>query len=526
MPRKIALTPGDLDADGHRGGMTGLGVMPAGPHVDRRTASEGSVADPEAVTSGQRNEDDEVGTEGEDRRGRRWYGLLVVILLLLLLLCCAVTSVDLIVTKGPQQARFIARNLTCLQCHTEMIPLYAKSSVHNPFLQRECTVCHTPHGRQVTSIVTQSPGKTIRRYETIVRWLPLRWWFGILEGFGLGGGSSVTASSSGGTVVSKATKETAAGASHLVSPPDQLCWTCHGDMGLLLGDQYQHLPFSKGQCLGCHDPHASDFRALLSQAPDKLCFTCHPIGEQINRAMAHPPAKNGQCTSCHSPHASQFKGILVASQRDVCFGCHPSVASLVSMPVQHEPFVNDDCTGCHEPHGSDFSPLLDSPQPTLCYRCHPAIQNQFAQASHHPIGVELRCSSCHDPHAAQYKGLITARNNDFCFECHGEKKATYDDSLHKNRLCIQCHTPHGSQYSPMLTKANPDLCLSCHPDFEGQGKHPVRPAFFDIHAKEGLTCTSSCHNPHGSSYQYMIRNFNWSQDGMCLQCHLYVGIRF
>ena len=80
--------------------------------------------------------------------------------------------------------------------------------------------------------------------------------------------------------------------------------------------------------------------------------------------------------------------------------------------------------------------------------------------------------------------------------------------------------------SPILVAENPDLCLECHPAFEGQNKHPVRQEFFDVHAKKGLTCSSSCHNPHGTDYEFMIRNFNSPQDGQCLQCHKFVGIYF
>jgi predicted CXXCH cytochrome family protein len=484
------------------------------------------LSDPEVVVDDVKP-NIEAGSQGEDEQRRRpWYGLLVVILLLMLLLCCAVTTVDIVVTRGPQQARFIARNLACLQCHTELIPDFTKPVVHQPFIKKECTTCHTPHGSQVTAIVTQGTGSTIQRYTTLVQWLPLKWWVSIWEGLSGQSSSSTTVVTSGGKVISKTTKDVAGGKSNLVMPADQLCWMCHGNMGPLLSDAYQHQPFSAGRCTNCHDPHASDYAGLLTQAPNKLCFTCHPIGSEINRAQAHPPAKQGWCIDCHNPHASDFKGILVAQQRELCFRCHPTVAVLADMPVQHQPFLANNCTGCHEPHGSDYPPLLDAPQPGLCYKCHPQIQNQFAQKSHHPIGVELTCGSCHDPHAAQYRGLVNAQNNNFCYQCHGDKRALYEKSPHINTLCIRCHTPHGSQYSPILVDSNPDLCLGCHPTLEGRNKHPVRPSSFDVHAQKGLTCTSTCHDPHGTRFDFMIKNIPAQFDGQCLQCHKYVGIYF
>ena len=485
------------------------------------------MPDPEVVGGDDvdtRSDPDSVGAE--DERKRPWYGLLVVILLLLLLLCCGVTAADLVITRGSEQARFMARNLTCLQCHTELIPDFSRLTVHQPFAFKECTVCHTPHGKQVTSIVSRSPGRTIQRFRTLIQWLPLRLWLTGWERISGRPSSAAVVATDGGKILSKTTKDAQGETSHLTVPADKLCWTCHGSMGALLGDQYQHRPFTSGQCLSCHNPHASDFGALLTQAPNKLCFTCHPMGAQINRMQAHPPAKAGWCTDCHSPHASNNKGILVARQRELCFRCHPTVGVLANMPVQHQPFLNDNCTGCHEPHGADYSPLLVQAQPGLCYQCHPAIQNQFAEPSHHPIGIELTCGSCHNPHAAQYAGLIDAQNNQFCYQCHGDKQVLYQTSAHSNTLCIGCHTPHGSAYSPILIAPNPDLCLRCHTTFEGGNQHPVRQQFFDVHSRKGLTCTSSCHNPHGSRYSYMLKNFEFPQDGECLQCHKYVSIYY
>jgi predicted CXXCH cytochrome family protein len=485
------------------------------------------LSDPEVVLG----DDVETSTDSEpageeDRRRRSWYGLLIAILLLLLLLCCGVTAADLVVSRGPQQARFVARNLACLQCHTELIPDFSRPVVHRPFALQECTICHTPHGKEVTAIVNQGPGMRLQRFRTLLQWLPLRLWFAALDRLSVGSSSVAIATTSDGTVISKTTKEAQGGTSYLTMPEDKLCWTCHGNMGPLLDDQYQHPPFESGQCGSCHNPHASDYEGLLDQAPNTLCFTCHPMGTELNRMQAHPPAQEGWCIDCHSPHASNYQGILIAGQRELCFSCHPGVSSLADMPVQHQPFLGDNCTGCHEPHGADYTPLLVEAQPGLCYQCHPAIQNQFGQPSHHPIGVELTCTSCHDPHAALYAGLVDAQNNSFCYQCHGDKQVLYEDSAHSNTLCVRCHTPHGSKYEPILVASNPGLCLRCHPTFDGSGNHPVTPKFFDVHAKKGLTCSSSCHNPHGTRYNYMLRNFNFPQDGQCLQCHKTVGIYY
>lgn len=484
------------------------------------------MTDPEVVTGDEVLDDDIESEEEEDERDKRRWGLLIAaLILLLLLLCCVVTSASVWVTRGPEQARFVARNIECLQCHTELIPEFKRQVVHNPFALKECTACHTPHGKKVSVSVVQGPGAVWRRYTTLLQWLPLKWWFT------LSSGRAGRIGSSGGGVDEDASKsvEIKGDESVLIMDEDKLCFLCHGDMGAKLADPFQHQPFQVGRCMNCHDPHASDYVSLINQAPDKICLTCHPIGAELMRAQAHPPVAEGWCIDCHDPHASKFKGMLGQPQKDLCYQCHPTVAMLDGMPVQHAPFHNGECTDCHEPHGSNYRPLLDAVEPSLCYKCHPGIQNQFAQNSHHPVGVNLTCSSCHDPHAAQYEGLVNARDNSFCYQCHSQVSVSYEPSAHFNTLCIRCHTPHGSAYGPMLRRPNPPLCLECHNrNWYDEGasagtadrdNHPVRPTHYDRNAREQLTCTTSCHDPHGTKNTKMLRYFNADRDGGCLMCH-------
>jgi predicted CXXCH cytochrome family protein len=456
-----------------------------------------------------------------DRRGRLVFA---AILLLLLLLCTITTVVQTLVSRTPDQIRSITRNIECLQCHTELIPAMSKPSVHNPFLLKGCTACHTPHGKIVQKTVIAGAVQTWERTKTLVEWIPLKM---VLDVFY---SSETTATETPGGRVKSVTEDRVKGeTSNLVLPADELCWMCHGNLGPGLSMAYPHSPFKEGFCTNCHNPHASDFRALLVQDERDLCVTCHPIGPELARKQVHPPVEGRYCLNCHSPHASEYRGILVDNQRDLCFQCHPSVAPLSLKPVQHNPFLYDNCTGCHEPHGSDYTPLLISEQPGICYTCHPDISQDFLKPSHHPVGtVQLNCGDCHNPHAADYPGLISAENNAMCYQCHRVKIATsYEKSAHKETLCIRCHTPHGSNYAPLLIDRNPEVCLKCHnPDYydaEHGNNHPARPYDFDVNAQKPLTCTSTCHNPHGTTYNYMLMNFASPFDGQCLQCHGKVG---
>ncbi len=466
------------------------------------------------------------GVAEEGEQGRRSKRSWLLVLLLLLLLVVVTAAIQTWVDSGADQARFITRNLECLQCHTEKIPDFDRAAVHNPFMLEECSVCHTPHGREVERTITAGSTRSWQRFRTLVEWLPLKWVFNVFDG-----SAGVTDSDDGGEIVSRSSEQIKDTVSNLVVPEEELCWICHGNLGPGLSMPYPHAPFEKGYCTNCHDPHASDFRVLLVQDERDLCVTCHPIASEMARDQLHPPFEGRWCTNCHDPHASEWRGILVDNQRDLCFRCHPSVAPLSLKAVQHNPFLYDNCTGCHEPHGSDFRPLLIDAQPDLCYMCHPGIEKDFLKPSHHPVGsIALNCSGCHNPHAANYSALLIARDNQLCYHCHTQYPlpATYDGSLHwdEHILCIRCHTPHGSDFAPILTNGNPDLCLECHdrrtyddmpPD--EFNNHPVRPTFYDVNAKEPLTCSSTCHDPHGTVNNSMLRYYSYPRDGNCLICH-------
>ncbi len=482
-------------------------------------ARGGPLAEREVVPG----EIDQVGeTVEREGRARKWPLLL---LLLLLLLCAITTIVDTFVDRGPDRVRFVARNLECLQCHTELIPELSLASVHNPFLLEDCTVCHTPHGKEVERTLMSGSASTFQRIRTVVEWLPLRWILSAWDSV-----TGVTETDEDGRVISRTTEGVSGERSELTAPLDELCWICHGNLGPELGMPYQHAPFTNGKCLDCHNPHASEWSGLLTQDPRDLCMTCHgSIGAQMARSQLHPPVEGRHCTNCHLPHASEWKGILTQRQRDLCFMCHPSVAPLSRMAVQHQPFEYDNCTGCHEPHGSDYEPLLIDYEPRVCYLCHADIQDDFGKRSVHPVGTaQLNCSDCHNPHAAPYEGLLAARDNEMCYQCHRAAiQVSYDASDHGPLLCIRCHTPHGSDHEPILRDRNPDICLTCHGSvYAHDNQHPVSPEYLDVRSGTPLTCTSTCHGPHGTEYPMMVKFMPWPYDGRCLQCHSRVGIDF
>jgi len=144
----------------------------------------------------------------------------------------------------------------------------------------------------------------------------------------------------------------------------QLCAKCYQ----ATKDPVRHGPYENGQCLICHDPHSSQFKAQARSAGNSLCLECHApkrvtsdtvslfslqklsktefelipkIELDATQTFGHPcathpvaevadPLRGGEkmsCLSCHTPHASTLPNLLVLAKGsgDVCDACHRAI---------------------------------------------------------------------------------------------------------------------------------------------------------------------------------------------------------
>lgn len=309
--------------------------------------------------------------------------------------------------------------------------------------------------------------------------------------------------------------------SKFIMPEEKLCFTCHRQMQ----GEYQHRPYAGGRCTDCHNAHYAEQPRLLNLPAERLCFTCHRVGEQATMPVLHPPFAQGQCLSCHNPHATNYEKLTNLRGRQLCFTCHVDRDNEAVQPYQHPPYLTGRCTGCHSPHGAPAGKLLKQlPLEKACYNCHGVVETQFQQPSRHPVGERITCTGCHLPHASPNPRLLPARAPQFCFQCHQGKEAYYNNIGH-SRLegtvgrgsCGNCHLPHGSAFRPLLRKEEIGLCTSCHPGMYRTGfTHPVGAPYRDPAKGVILTCTTTCHDPHGTAFKHNVRK---KGDGLCLTCH-------
>jgi len=447
-------------------------------------------------------EDKKYLVDGDDESKR---GLLVGCLLPLV--AAAIVGALLYSFLTPRVITFRQRiaSRQCIRCHAELLPVFKKKKTHSPFVKKACTACHTSHGLDlVKEIKVASSGQATKNKDNNNP-------RGYLTRF----------------EAPKPKKK-----SKLLNPATELCSNkCHQATTNEVNQKYSMPPFSKRQCLTCHNPHASDNDHLTRTPVQILCLTCHPkIAKYYAKPNLHPPFKVGSCTSCHKPHASNFKKLLRRPPKVLCFACHPNIAKFKLKAVKMEPFEQGQCPKCHNPHGSVNDKLLQAPVPTLCFRCHKKIGKLQKKAVMMKPFRQGRCLECHWPHGSDNSKLLRAplKGNKICYRCHSEIKKNYLGIGH-NRVvrnaspyqpeagvgsCLNCHEPHASNFSKLIQREQISLCLGCH----GPRRYFAHPIGFkwDDPWRGGYLRCGSCHNPMGSGNVRLKRR---QRDGLCVSCH-------
>lgn len=224
-----------------------------------------------------------------------------------------------------------------------------------------------------------------------------------------------------------------------------------------------------------------------------------------------------------------------ASAREDCATCHETVVKAFGRTVHGRSFKGDrayekaDCVSCHigaEEHaasGGEKKPVSlkkGDQAAATCLSCHEGKPGQAHwQGSAHQM-AKLACASCHDPHAQHAGTPEQARTlpgptetTKKCLECHGNvRQAMNQRSQHPMKEgqmdCASCHNPHGTSGEKLLKQASVnELCLSCHQNMRGP--------FLWEHSPVREDCLT-CHKPHGSNYPQLLQA---RITQLCQSCH-------
>lgn len=238
-----------------------------------------------------------------------------------------------------------------------------------------------------------------------------------------------------------------------------------------------------------------------------------------------------------APPAARAQNRYVGSEQ--CFDCHKDeyrhfAATPKGKLFLEQPRTEDQkrgCEGCHGPGeahvqsgGEDMTGIIRfgkaggltaAAQNAICLRCHDRTARLFWEGSAHEArGVA--CTSCHTVMSsvsdrAQLKKSTVAET---CGQCHKDRTAqllrfTHMPLREGQMDCTSCHNPHGSPNEKLLRAASVDeVCTSCHAEKRGP--------FLWEHAPVVESC-SNCHDAHGSNHEKMLKI---SKPRLCQQCHI------
>lgn len=336
----------------------------------------------------------------------------------------------------------------------------------------------------------------------------------------------------------------------------KICLKCHETFKETLKRRYVHPLLKKGECTGCHVPHTSSHKKLLTAGSNKLCQNCHTEVLPEKARSTHGIVVEGNCKNCHDSHGSDNKSILIKSGNGLCLDCHKDMSDNVgNLRFKHKSLdKGKGCLNCHNPHASAKSNfLLERDVPFLCMKCHKTNKLTFKRQHMNYNVAKSNCNSCHDPHGSNTRGIIfdvahagvakrkctechqkpTAPNplktkkqtTELCRECHKDMVA---QTFNKNRVhwplvdnvgCLNCHSPHATKQQKLLKGSIVDVCGKCHSDTvklqEWSINNPKNKKLCEP-VKTG-NCIS-CHSPHASDNVLLITQPSITAD-LCGRCH-------
>jgi DmsE family decaheme c-type cytochrome len=252
----------------------------------------------------------------------------------------------------------------------------------------------------------------------------------------------------------------------------------------------------------------------------------------LSPAAAHAArtARGAALTSAAEQAQAGYAG------EDVCLGCHPDHAGYGKSAhgrswVTASPRATRGCESCHGPgrahadSSGDKSKIATFGTGTnprdvndRCLACHEAGTTVQWKGSPHDART-TSCVRCHSIHAPRSpKGLLrTAGEIETCGACHRSQVQKMQRTAHMpvaqgKMACSSCHNPHGSENDSLLkagTTVN-DSCVSCHAEKRG-------PHLWE-HAPVVEKCTT-CHDAHGSTVDRMLVA---KEPFLCQRCHVSV----
>jgi predicted CXXCH cytochrome family protein len=230
---------------------------------------------------------------------------------------------------------------------------------------------------------------------------------------------------------------------------------------------YEHAPFARRDCNGCHNWPGFTAGRKLEGPWSEFCLSCHP---EKRADLNHSPAKAGDCKACHTPHGSDQPKLLIWEGDQLCGSCHEKIVANWDDEGRHG--GENGCRFCHDPHGTAESKALLFNSQSGCLACHRDPTLGFGDVVrafvHGPMNMD-NCQICHDWHVNGDDAYLHGPASEQCMQCHQVNLVSSDELLapkvHGALLtgrCGACHNVHSAENAKFLRLDGNDLCMKCH----------------------------------------------------------------
>ncbi len=336
---------------------------------------------------------------------------------------------------SPRPSLLLAKNDNiCASCHQEIVEK-AKAKTGHPPASEDCLNCHVPHTSQQPKLLIEPPADLC-----------------------------ATCHDPGDEVLKKA---------HLGANLRKLnCLSCHTPHGS--GQEHLlHRNVHGPVLFGCDNCHKGRYDQFLEDGKAALCLSCHEdVGDEMKKVkIEHGAMEAGECILCHNPHASNQRRLIKAPNGEECLFCHEDQ---VPEPGERSHGIIQliGCEACHEPHGGDRPMFLRKTGNDLCRACHdPEIALDQEKEG------MIRLLDQFDLPKALVKRMARVELNADGERGHPipnhrvsgvptkKELKTVDTTFTSELACLTCHDPHKSNALNLLRKQGNRIigCATCHP---------------------------------------------------------------
>ncbi len=370
----------------------------------------------------------------------------------------------------------------CYACHSDLEEEFSTGSVHTAVSNGDCIGCHNPHmADQPKMLLGEGSALCFSCHEDIKAKVEGDGAHAAVED-GCDGCHDPHRSDEPFQLLDEATnlclmchdaEDEDLRAKHLGADLDSVsCVGCHDPHGSseehLLADGSIHAPFID-DCETCHEGSAG---AIMEDGGKGLCFACHSdIEEEIAAAaVPHDAIEMGECVDCHNPHASSQPTLLRSPGGTVCTTCHEDQAPGPE-EISHGVIDWFGCQSCHAPHGGKNDHLLKEAGNGLCTGCHLSgtVKADADGVLELPGGLVVPPSKVKQ---LKLVDLDSTQSKNHPIPNHpvsgwptGEGRSKVPKSFGQIS-CLSCHVPHTAGSKELFAfgaKTSFELCMDCHP---------------------------------------------------------------